>query len=118
MTPAQNKKYTKKYYLKYPWMRSFYGARLRCTCSKGSVSYKTYGARGIRFILTVAEIKRLWFRDKAFLMKRPSIDRVKNDGHYEFKNCRFIELSENIGNRNKIYRKQGGPGRCNSRAAY
>ena len=29
-------------------------------------------------------------------MKRPSIDRINNDGHYELSNCRFIEASENI----------------------
>ena len=39
-------------------------------------------------------IKKLWFRDKAWLLKRPSIDR-KNGGHYIFQNCRFIELSQN-----------------------
>jgi hypothetical protein len=37
----------------------------------------------------------LWFRDKAYLLKEPSIDRINNDGDYCFKNCQFIEKPEN-----------------------
>ena len=43
------------------------------------------------------QIKELWFRDRAFDMKRPSIDRKDNDLDYTFDNCRFLELGYNSG---------------------
>lgn len=92
---------------KYPWEQSHYAARNRCTNEKSERFYR-YGARGIKFLLTIKETKILWERDMADQMTRPSIDRIDNDGHYELSNCRFIELSENIGKRNKIHRFQGG----------
>ena len=78
----------------YPWRKHFYAARRRCENKKDS-HYYCYGDRGIKFLLTKEELKKLWFRDKAYEMKKPSIDRIDNDGHYEYSNCRFIEMSEN-----------------------
>lgn len=66
----------------------------RCLNSKNP-DYKYYGGRGIGFLITIEELIKLWFRDKAYNMKQPSIDRIDNDGHYTYENCRFIELSEN-----------------------
>ena len=81
-------------------LRAKFSARLgvirrRCEDSTFS-SYKHYGGRGIECLLTLKDIEFLWKRDKASLMKHPTIDRVDNDGHYSFRNCRFIELSENV----------------------
>jgi len=76
-------------------MISFYEARKRCTNVKRN-SYKNYGGRGIKFLLIRKEVRALWFRDKAYLMKHPSIDRRDNDGDYIYSNCRFIEFSENV----------------------
>ena len=67
----------------------------RCSNPK-SISYSRYGGKGIKALLTREEIKSLWIRDKAHLLKRPSIDRIDSNGNYEYSNCRFIELRENI----------------------
>lgn len=47
------------------------------------------------FLMTVKDFKFLWFRDKAYLMEKPSIDRKNNNGNYTLKNCQFIELRKN-----------------------
>ena len=46
------------------------------------------------------EIKKLWFESCAWRLKRPSIDRIDNDGDYTYDNCRFIELGKNSAERN------------------
>ncbi len=113
LTPEQYKEYrqaiSKKNYLKnkekniknaaiykknHPWIIHYSSARQRCTNPK-SQNYPYYGGRGIKFLMTVADFKFLWFRDQAWLLKRPSIDRKDPDGNYELSNCQFIELADN-----------------------
>lgn len=84
----------KNYYKKYPWKRTLTNIRQRCNNQKMS-RYKDYGGRGIKCLITEEEIKQLWFRDKAYKMEKPSIDRINNDGNYTFNNCQYIELFEN-----------------------
>ena len=84
----------KLYFLENPWLRTFNNIHSRCT-NKKIRSYKDYGGRGIKCLITPEELKTLWFRDKAFEMKKPSIDRIDNDGNYEFDNCRFMEKDDN-----------------------
>jgi len=69
--------------------------KLRCEYPNTN-RYARYGGRGIECRITLDEIKRLWLRDDAGNLKRPSIDRIDNDGHYTFENCRFIEFLENL----------------------
>ena len=68
--------------------------KARCLNPKNA-AYKLYGGRGIRCFFTVGDIKFLWKRNRADLLKSPSIDRKDNDGNYELENCEFIERGEN-----------------------
>lgn len=89
---------------KFPWNSIHHSAKQRCNNPNNS-HYKNYGGRGIKFFITLAEIKELWFRDRAYLLKVPSIDRKDNNGNYTFDNCRFMELSDNASHKydNKEY---------------
>lgn len=70
-------------------MRALSGARSRTR----KPPKKCY--RGLICTLTKDEIKKLWFRDKAHLLKYPSLDRKDSRSGYYYENCRFIELYEN-----------------------
>lgn len=97
-----------KYMQENPWLKSLYAARTRCR-NKLAVNYIRYGAKGIVVTLTTAQVKLLWERDRASLMSKPSIDRKNNKGNYTFRNCQFIELSENSSKSNRERSKNGNP---------
>ncbi len=82
-------------YKPLPWAAVYYAIKGRCE-RKSQSSYKDYGAKGIKCLITKDEVKYLWFRDNAMKLKKPSIDRIDRKGHYEILNCRFIEMSENV----------------------
>lgn len=84
----------RKYLKKNPWMVAYTGAKNRCNNPRNH-AYARYGGRGIRFLLTKEQIKILWLRDKAQQMRKPSIDRIKNDKDYTLDNCCFIEQEVN-----------------------
>jgi hypothetical protein len=84
----------RNYIKRNPWMTSYTSAKQRCTNPKNE-KYHRYGGRDIKFLLTIDEIKHLWFRDKAYNLKKASIDREDNDGDYILQNCHFIEHSIN-----------------------
>ena len=95
-------KYFQKKKRERPWLITLHNARCRCLY-KSTRSFDRYGGRGIRCFLTEEQIKKLWFMDKANTMKCASIDRINNNGDYTYKNCRFIEKSENT-LRKPVYR--------------
>lgn len=73
-----------------PWVKSWLGMRARCQDQKR----ETY--KRIKSLISKEELKFIWFRDKGYLLKQPSLDRVNTTGDYTFNNCRYIELSENV----------------------
>lgn len=84
---------------KNKWKVSYHLAKQRCNNLKNP-SYKDYGGRGIKFLMSQKDFYDLWIRDKGYNLEIPTIDRIDNDGNYEFDNCRFIEKSENTKKRN------------------
>lgn len=86
--------YVKNYRKNNRFCRVLESIKRRCENPK-CPRYKNYGGRGIKCLITKEEIKELWFRDKAFEMKKPSIDRKDNDGNYTFDNCQFLEYDVN-----------------------
>jgi len=50
-----------------------------------------YGGKGIRCLISWFEVAQIWFRDAAWMMREPHLDRIDPEKHYEFSNCRFIE---------------------------
>ena len=93
--PAKTRQENQKIlYKKFPWLKTYHQIECRCK-QKRNASYPYYGAKGIKNFLTREDLKKLWFRDKAYLMSRPSIDREKSNLDYTFDNCRYMELSKN-----------------------
>ena len=87
---AQETRRTHKYRKDCPWAATYSSIITRCY-DKTHKYYK----RGIRTFLTLKNLKTLWFRDKGYNMKRPSIHRIDNNGNYNMDNCQYIELSDN-----------------------
>jgi len=75
-----------RYHKKNPWSKHLVGILNRCGKIRSYLKIKNF--------LHTKDLKYLWFRDKAYLMERPSIHRLDSFGHYIIKNCKFIEFSE------------------------
>ncbi len=77
-----------------PWKAYSRFIKRRCSAF-GKREGKNYADKGIKKLITSEELRVLWFRDKAYMLIKPSVDRINNSGHYEFSNCRFIEAKDN-----------------------
>ena len=93
--------YATRWKNKNPWSRTYQTIWSRCN-GKTHKTYRFYGGAGIKLIISHEELKQLWFRDKAYEMKHPSIDRIDSKGHYEINNCRYIEMEENRKRANEV----------------
>ena len=87
---------TKNRQMMFPWKETLSSIKQRCE-NKNNHKYIDYGGRGIKCVITAEELKILWFRDRAYEMEIPSIDRINNDGDYTFDNCQYLEHRENSG---------------------
>ena len=83
----------------HPWKKTYCSVWSRIHNKNSS-----YFKRELCFKMSLSDFKELWFRDKAFLMKRPSIDRINGYLGYIKNNCRYIELKDNL-LRPKCYEK-------------
>ncbi len=92
--------HNQNYYNKFPWKKVYRNIYDRCNNPKVD-NYKYYGFKGIKCLITEEEIEFLWYRDKAYLMDKPSIDRKNSNKNYTLENCRFIEQGMNSAERNQ-----------------
>jgi len=97
----RNKEYTtlRMNFPKLYWVWS--NARKRCN-SLSHKDYKFYGAKGIKCEMLFSDVVTVWFRDKGWELKHPSIDRINSEKSYTLENIRFIEQNENT---RRIYEK-------------
>ena len=77
-----------------PWQQAFKNIYNRCS-RKWDSRWKNYGAVGIKCRISAVQLKKLFFKDKAYLMKQPSIDRKDSLKDYTIGNCEWIEFEEN-----------------------
>lgn len=84
--------YMKKYFKNNPWMYHLELSRGRC---KNNPYYNGENGRKVLNTLTRDQIKFIWFRDVAWNLKKPSINRINTEGCYSLDNCEFIELAVN-----------------------
>ena len=93
----------REYERRNPWVLHLEHARRRCNSPKQRY-FKYYGGSGIRCLLTVDDVRALWYRDNAGAQTKPSLDRKDSTKDYTFDNCEFVELSENVRRRNDYHR--------------
>jgi hypothetical protein len=86
-----NTKQKAEWYKHNPWALTHKRISDRCIDKKRT----DYHGKNIKNFLHCSDLKMMWYRDKAYLMKKPSIDRINPNGNYEISNCRYLEHSEN-----------------------
>lgn len=92
-----------------PWRRAYSNIRNRCNYN---LQHKTefYNGKGIKCKITPSELKEIFYRDKAWEFKVPSVDRKNPEGDYDKENVQWIDFDDNRAQRlmNNPYRKEIG----------
>lgn len=91
---AKQAVYAKKYLEERPWMKTYYRISCRCNHDRNNKYFHK-----VKVKITPQQLKVLWFRDKAWLLDFPSIDRIDSKKDYTPENCRYIEFLDNCRNR-------------------
>ena len=99
--PKYHTIYMRKYFIKYPWAKTLNFIISRCS-QKNNHYYK----KGIKNFLTLDDLKLLWYRNKAYSLKQPSIHRKNRNKNYTLENCKFIELVNNLSEGGRITCRQ------------
>ena len=86
--PEQVKESRKKYIETHRWVKTHADIIQRCT-NPNNKDYETYKYR--RGDITIEQLRELWFECKAYLMDKPSIDRINPNGVYTKSNLQYIE---------------------------
>ena len=87
-----------------PWSRHMAYVRNRCNYHPDYNGER----RNVLILLSIMDIKKLWFRDKAEAMDKPSLNRKNPKKHYTYANCCFMELKENQRQPRHIYARGKG----------
>jgi len=90
---AINRRRARLHRLHHPWLNSYYDAKKKCENPNHS-GYRNYGAKDIKFKITLAEIQMLWIRCGAKDMEHPVFDRRYYHRDFVFRNCVFVERDD------------------------
>jgi len=96
----QDKAYKLIYQQKFPYYKHLLSCRQRCNY-KYNISYKYYGGRGIKCLLNKEDVKKLWFRDRAYEMNKSELSRKNHNKHYTYENCQFMEKENHLKDKSK-----------------
>ena len=77
-----------------PWRKAYANIRNRCKYNLQNGS-EFYNGKGIKCKITPSELKDLFYRDRAWDLKVPSVDRKDPEGDYDKSNVQWIEFSDN-----------------------
>ena len=82
--------YARQRYKEKPWAKTLGNISSRMA-NISLYKNKSYKRNNIKNLLTLNQLKYLWFRDKAYLLKQPSIHRINPQNDYTQENCRYVE---------------------------
>ena len=84
----------KEYRETHPWIKTWESVNSRT--SGYDKNRLWYIENGIKNTLKWKDLQYIWFRDKAYNMKRPNLHRKNNKGNYTKRNCVYLEEKEHF----------------------